>query len=62
MPHDILKEIFDLLDPIDLFSVAMVCKEWNKVSSDDKLWTKYATKEYSTTPSLSLNVTGGNQT
>jgi hypothetical protein len=61
MPHEILREIFDFLDPIDLFSVAMVCKAWNKISSEDKIWLKYAAKEYLTTPSLSLNITGGNQ-
>jgi hypothetical protein len=62
MPQETLKEIFDFLDPIDLFSVAMVCKAWNKISRDDKIWMKYAPPKYSTTSSLVLNITAGNQT
>jgi hypothetical protein len=62
MPHETLTEIFGFLDPIELFVVAMVCKAWNRISSEEKIWMKYAAKEYSTMVCLVLNVTGGNQT
>lgn len=43
-PRDVLSTIFSFLKPKDLLRVRGVCREWNVLSDDDKLWTPFLSK------------------
>jgi hypothetical protein len=43
-PPEIFMEIFSHLDLVDLCSVSMVCKLFNRVSCDNRLWYRFCAK------------------
>jgi hypothetical protein len=47
---DILGEIACKLDTRDFISFLSVCKQWNRVGEDDKVWKRLAQRDYSQIP------------
>ncbi len=55
IPDEIIQHIFFFLDPEDIFSCALVCKLYNKLSQEEYLWENFYKLKYEGMPKLILD-------